>query len=131
MAFKVPNVGLQHNLDLILSVDGPNYKCDLYVSNTTPVAGSLFIDFTIASWTGYAQQDIDTWSATAIVSNKAVSTSNVATFTVTTVGASPPVYGYMISLGGVLIYAEKLAAPITPVDGLPISLIATLRLASI
>lgn len=98
----VPNEGKTKLLDWALKGGShEDYKLDLFTSNTTVGNASTAADFTIASFTGYAQVSITTtsWNAATIVSNQGNSTNTGSPWAFTasaTPGSPVTCYGWIM-----------------------------------
>lgn len=108
----VPNDAEKKLLDAIVAAN-KLYKIDLYQNNHTPVAGDLAAQYTVASYSGYAQQT-PTWSAAATDSDDhAYTLSSTITFPLASSG-SQTVYGwYITDSSGNLIQARLFDASVS------------------
>jgi len=110
MALKVPDVGELILLNALRAVPATtNWFCMLYQNNYTPVDGSVFADFTEATFNGYSAQGF-AFSAPTTVSGKATLVAT-APCVFTSTGGSPAntIYGYMVgdTLTGEVVWAER------------------------
>lgn len=93
-------------------------KMDLFTNNVSPTAQSLLADFTIASFTGYAQADI-TWG-TAYNNSDSEAEIDGSTCQFTFTDTTPVTcYGYIVTAVNPvtpslteLVYAEAFASPV-------------------
>lgn len=95
-----------------------NYLLDLFVSNTTVGNASTAADFTIASFTGYAQATFNasTWNAATIVSNQGHSTNTNSPWSFTasaTPGSPQTCYGWIMrgATSGKILFGANFATP--------------------
>jgi len=100
MNMVIPNEGKQLILDELfrLTTSRESFVCDLFSSNTTVGNASTGADFTIATFTGYAQVSISRsgWNAATVVSNEGnISATTAPSFTCTG-GSSQTVYGWIL-----------------------------------
>ncbi len=86
----------------------------LFKNDVTPAAGSVLGDFTEANFTGYASKNVNDWGAVVEVSGEAVSVASDQVWTVGVIGTGNDIYGYYVTYGGTLIFAER--APGAPID---------------
>ena len=122
-----PYVGLLESVaDRIAeSLDGA--EVGLFASNHTPVLADTESTYAAieAAWGGYARQTASPWTGPAIDgSDRAVTYSSLLVFPVTADPAGAVVYGYFVVKGATLLWAEKIVPTITPVEDVPVSLIA-------
>jgi hypothetical protein len=111
----IPNEGKTLMLDQIfrLTTTRETFVLDLFQSNTTVGDASTAADFTIASFTGYAQVAIarGDWTAATVVSNEGNITKTTApTFTCS--GGSPQtVYGWILrgATSGIIYAGQNFA----------------------
>lgn len=90
----VTNVGERRCLDKIAELPR---KIALFVNNLTPTPTSVIGDFTKPSWSGYADQDLDSWpAATTLVGGEANITHPNVTFAYTGVAVDVTVYGVVV-----------------------------------
>jgi len=116
MSIKVPNVSELTLLDALISGKLNGAKLRAYQNNYTPVDTSVIGDFTQATFSGYAEITLNTWTAAALnASNKAETSMAAQTWTVAAGGVSNTVYGiYVVDAAGNLLYAEaNPAGPVT------------------
>lgn len=119
----LPNEGITFLLDNMLHnplTTNEDLHLDLYNNNYTPVPGSTFSDFTVASFTGYAQVTLTRsgWGSSALVGNKAVATYTTNPITWTVTGTSTDtIYGYLVrgATSGKVYFAE-LISPARPMQ---------------
>ena len=114
MPLLLPEEGERELLDKMLrdalSVD-ETYTIDLYVNDYTPVKGSTFANFTVASWAGYAAAVTTraNWAAASTAAGVTSTTQPVQTWIAG--GPTATVYGYLIrgTTSGVVQWAERIA----------------------
>lgn len=115
----VPNEGAIHLLNFTLGrvlVGSSTQKVGLYLNNITPVPGSVYADFVIATGSGMDPQTITpgTWSSPTIVSDRASSFYGSPTpFSFTNGGSTVTAYGYLVfdSSGPTVLWAQVFDAP--------------------
>jgi len=128
MTAVYPNEGLPTLLSLLLkdaAVPVVNWLMFLWVNNEVPDQDSVLADFDVATFTGYSDVTITraTWTAPAIVANKAVSTYGTTPTLWTATGAFEDIYGYGIYRPDTskLLIVERFAAlvdlSVTPIIG--------------
>lgn len=100
MNMVIPNEGKTKSLDELfrLTTSRESFVLDLFQSNTTVGNASTGADFTIATFTGYAQVAIARadFSAATIVSNEGNITKTTAPSFTCTGGSSQTVYGWIL-----------------------------------
>ncbi len=117
MSLIVPDAGKILMLASILKQTSgfESLLVDLYVNNYTPVASSIFSNFTIASYTGYAQLPLAraTWPTPTVSGAVAQSIygTNPLVFAVSATGSPQTVYGYVVSgaTSGTVWWAELIS----------------------
>lgn len=107
MALKVPDVGLLKLLNDRIAGWGASVTLHLFTNNYTPIAGSVIGNFTEATFPGYVAQAIGAWGAAAMVGGRAKTIGSTITNTLSVTGGPYSIYGYYMTLGGVLIWAER------------------------
>lgn len=114
----IPNEGLTQGATLLWGSPVPvteDFYCDLYVSNTTPVQGSVLADFTLATFTGYSRVSVPRSSlgSPVIVGAQAQVTSSVSPSFTCTGGATQTAYGFVLSgqTTGKLYFAQLFPTP--------------------
>jgi len=123
-----PNEGLPTLLSLLLKdVAFPvlDWQMFLFTNNEVPDQDSVLADFDIATFTGYGDVSIDrpTWTAPAIVANKAVSTWGTSPTLWTCTAAPEEIFGYGIFdpdtdfLLLVELFAVSVDLAVTPIIG--------------
>lgn len=120
-------------VDYLVRLLDPVYRIDLYDNDVVPTVDSVWADFDIASFAGYAPQDITFgtpfWDA---VLQKAVTDASVAFFAPSSDLGSPyTIYGYKIwAAGGAhLLHAQRFDTPLAiqyPSDAFGIAVRLTL-----
>jgi hypothetical protein len=92
-----PNEGLKFLYDSFLT-GAATLRVRLYVNNYTPVPGSVYLNFTEASWGGYANVPITSGdlSFNGIVGNRAVFLFDPVAF-LNSSGSPVTTYGYYVS----------------------------------
>ncbi len=91
-----------------IKADADTWTIDLFTNNATPTTASVIGDFTIATYTGYAQQSFGTSTVGSVSGNNITLATAQKTFAVTATAGSNQVYGYILKDGsGNLIAAEK------------------------
>jgi hypothetical protein len=118
MLMVIPNEGKQLWLYYVLSSDGSDvedFVVDLFSSNTTVVDASTGADFTIATFSGYAQVSVPRtdFGSTSIVSNVAqIDDTTPPAFTCS--GGSPQtVYGWIMrgAVSGTIYAGQNFDTP--------------------
>jgi hypothetical protein len=107
MSLKVPNVGLLSLLDAETATWGAAVSLRLFKNNLTPTSTTVLGDLTVADFPGYANVNVASWAAAAIVSGRAKSIGALCTFTLSSTGGPHPVYGYYVVFGGNLLWVER------------------------
>lgn len=117
MNMVIPNEGKQLILDELfrLATTRESFVLDLFQSNTTVVDASTGADFTIATFTGYAQVAISrgSFSAATIVSNVGqIDKTSAPTFTCSG-GSSQTVYGWILrgATSGIIYAGQNFDTP--------------------
>lgn len=112
MATVVTDAGELELLDKMLRdalTTDEDYVLNLYQNDYTPVAGSTDADFTVATFTNYAEKTIarSDWGAASTVSGKGESEAPTQTWTCGVTGNT--VYGYWVegATSGTVLWAEK------------------------
>jgi hypothetical protein len=122
MAVKVPNVGELFFLNLLVAELNANpASLRLFQNNKTPADGDVAADYTVATFSGYANFTLN-GTFTAGYTNsagKAETVEDLRTFAHDGGGTNNSVYGwYILSSGGTLLMAERFAdAPRTMQSG--------------
>lgn len=116
MALVVPDVGEIQSLTELVAAWGGDLVVDLYQNDYTPVAASVVGSFTVATFSGYAQEALAGGAVNPAVDgdSRAFATWDEVEFTHNGGGTSNSVYGYYVrDGGGNLLWAERFdAAPI-------------------
>lgn len=115
MALVVPAEGLKRVLDMWNAGTGQaGVTLRLYQNNYTPISTSVLADFTIATFSGYADETPSFGSATPISGVMTITDSSQRNFTHNTGGTSNTVYGYYVvdTLAGKVLWAERFSASI-------------------
>lgn len=117
MTILVPAVGENKQLEFQLGVSVPgNQTLKLFVNNITPADADVAGTYTEMSTLGYAAKTLTktSWVVAQNGAAKAEGSYAQQTFAFTA-GAAVIVYGYYVvdSTSGVLLYAERFAAPPT------------------
>lgn len=112
MALKVPNVGEEVMLDLIL---GEGYTLKLFKSNTTPGDTDTAATYTEADFTGYSSKALTGGSWSTTPANPSTGSYSQQSFTSTADQTPQIIYGYYVirTTGGTLMWAERFSSPIT------------------
>lgn len=94
-------------------------KLGLFVNNHTPAPGDTIGDYDEPTWSGYARQGPLTWSTATIVADVAEVSPGEVHWEVTGSPGAETVAGWLIvdEDNGLVVFAEKLTAPITPSMG--------------
>lgn len=113
----VPSPQLLAGLTQLLAVGGPFHTptLQLFQSNTTPLRESVYADFTIADFTGYADVVGVTFSAPYYdVDGSAIVLGADAPFIATGSAVTNQIYGFLFANAGLtdLLIAYKFAAPV-------------------
>lgn len=115
MPFRIPNIGeINLTKDLIYAWGVSGVRIHLYKNNITPDEDTVVGDLTEADYSGYAYQDITSWTTPATdASGRAFTVSSTATFPLNGSG-SQDIYGwYATDYTGNLKYVFRYAgAPI-------------------
>lgn len=97
---------------LIVAGD-PDWRVRLYTNDHTPGEDDEADDYDEATFSGYADQDLQGWSAPATVDGVAKTIADSVTFQAASdLSGSENVYGYYVTdsaNGGALVYAERFA----------------------
>ena len=110
MTLLVPNVGAQEILRRALNYSATgDVSLRLFQNDYTPVEGSVVGDFTVATWTGYANKTLTGASWTVTLADPSEASYAIQTFTSSAGSQNQANYGYYITnaAGTVLIYAER------------------------
>ena len=115
MPLVIPNVGALRLLPLTLgkaSNSSLAWEVVLFVNNYTPVPGSVYADFTPASFTGGSPVAIDQtlWDSPTVISDRASSEYDGGTPIVWTNGSSAQTaYGYLVydTVDNTVLWAER------------------------
>lgn len=120
----IPNEGLLKLAVQNWGVPGAaqeDFVVDLYSNNYTPVAGSSASNFTIATFTGYAQVAVarSTFGSPSIVGSTGNVTSSVSPTFTCTGGSSQTVYGWVMrgASSGKVYAAQLFTTAFTVVAG--------------
>jgi hypothetical protein len=86
----------------------------LFQNNHTPGVTDVIGDYTVATFSGYPGDVSPTWGTPFTNGDgKAETDAGTTTYTHNGGGTSNTIYGaYFVTAGGVLVYADKFAAPI-------------------
>lgn len=125
----IPNEGKTLWLYWALESDGTDFEdflVKLYKNNYVPVDASTLANFTISTFTGYADFNVDRadFGSPAIVANVAYETAGVIPSYTCTAGGPEDCYGWLMVgvVSGKVLAAEKFPLPISVVNGLTITL---------
>lgn len=128
MLMVMPNEGKQEVLDELfrLTSTRPTWKLDIFVNNVTVADASTLADFTIATWTGYAQVAIarGDWSSATVVSNVGqIDKTTAPSFTMTG-GSSQTAYGWILRNAATdkIWFGQNFDSPVAMVAGATISI---------
>lgn len=117
MTLVVPNAGEVRELELIVNkVPQADLVLGLFANDVTPGNATVLADLTEPAGAGYAPKTLAGagWVITPGTPSQAAYPEQ--TFTFTGVPAPATVYGYFVTHGTVLVWAERLAVPF-PVTG--------------
>ncbi len=105
----VPDVAENILNALWLAQLSSDVQLGLYQNNLTPVAASVFTDFTAATFTGYASQTVPLGAPATIGGKSTVQASSLAQFIMGTPGTGNTIYGYYVWVPAttLLLWAEK------------------------
>lgn len=124
MLMVIPNEGKELWLYWALGTDGTDledFEINLFQNNYTPDDDSTDSDFTVATFTGYAQVDADRaqFGAPAIIADVAYSTLNFVPTFICTGGAAQTVYGWWMRgrTSGIVLAAQRFDAPRVMTNG--------------
>lgn len=113
----VSNVGENAIQDAWNATLAGDLRLSLYQNNYTPVPGSLYGNFTKATFTGYTDE-LPSFGASVTVSGKGTLTdTSVRTFIMGVPGTTNTIYGYYVWVdtgtpgSEILLWAEKFDAP--------------------
>ncbi len=110
MPLLVPDVGEARALNLILNkATAEDLSLRLYQNNITPAETDTAATYTVASFTGYANQTITAanWTVSGTAPTQAAAPQ--ATFTSSAGSQNQPIYGYYFisPTGTILMWAER------------------------
>lgn len=124
MALVIQNEGKAELLNLLLkqtTIVNTYYYLFLYVNNYTPVANSVFADFTLPTWVGYASKNLlrSGWQDAGFSTGKGVSVygTDPQSWTIGNPGATVYGYGVKSLITNSMLWAERFAVPRTLVEG--------------
>lgn len=121
--------GLQHLLLLIRDNGLASYKLGLYTNNKTPAGADTITDYDEPTWSGYIRAGSLTWSTPDLGSGVSQTSPGAVHWAVESDPGSEQVFGWLIidEENGLLIFAEKLTTPITPVEDVDVVITPTIR----
>lgn len=105
----IPKLSRIAVVDAIVAAQLDGGSLRLYQNDITPSVDSILTDFTVATFTGYANKTIATWGATYVdVNDKATTVAPLQTFAATAATVGNTVYGcYYLDSGGALVWAAR------------------------
>jgi hypothetical protein len=110
MTLVLPNQGEQLALEaLVGKTAGQNLKLCLFQNNYTPIEASVEGSFTVATFTGYADQTLTASSWTVTPGDPSSCAYPQCTFTSTAGSQNQSIYGYYLLqvTSGKLVWAER------------------------
>jgi len=110
MSLVVALNGLQTNAAALRTwLNSQTYKLRLFQNNYTPLTTSVIGDFTEATFSGYAGQNIGSWAVAVLSGSKYILTAPALTFSHSGGATGNTIYGYYIVTGGIAVaqWAER------------------------
>lgn len=106
----IPDEGMKRLQDKMNGVGALNFTLRLFQNNFTPVKGSIFSDFTDATFSGYVAQTC-TFGAGTVTSNISTAVAAAITFTRSIGATSNTIYGwYLVDVTTSKVFAANLLA---------------------
>lgn len=128
MALVIPNEGKLALLDNLVAGTGLGaIVLALYKNAVTLDNATVFADFTVANFSGYAAAAPFLEAATLVANKARTEDAGEREFTHNGGATDNDIFGYFVHLAGVCLWAEALAAPFT-VENLGDQVKVTLRL---
>lgn len=115
MCLVIPQEGEKQLLDMLIGGDTfADVRLRLYKNNYTPVAGSVYSDFTSADFSGYAQETPSFGAATLVNGKGTITDSAARDFEHNGGGTANTIYGYYVveSVANKILWAERFGSPV-------------------